>query len=108
MKPTMSDEHRQALLTGVEKPTAAKAKLTLTRRETATVLLRRAVRKSDVLLKTIGDHGQISRQIDDKENLSFHHMVATWPPEVWRELLPLLAVEFGGEVTTAITMRWIA
>jgi len=108
MKPTMSDEQRQAFLTSVEKPTAVKAKLPLTRRETAGRLLRKAVRKSDMLLKQIGDHGQISRQIDGVENLSFHHMFATWPPEVWCELIPLLAAEFGGEVTTTITMKKVA
>lgn len=91
-------------LTALEKPSPAKAKLALTRRETAAGCLRLAVRRSDLLLKQIGDHGQISRQITGVENLSFHHMFATWPPEVWRELLPLLALEFGGEVNTTIQL----
>jgi hypothetical protein len=52
------------------------------------------------------DPGQLSRQIDDQEKLSFHEMFATWAPEVWRELIPLLAVEFGGDVSRrVITFR---
>lgn len=96
---SIGERPNRDLLTALEKPAPAKANLPLTRRETAADVLRLAVRKSDLLLKQIGDHGQISRQIAGVENLSFHHMFATWPPEVWRELLPLLALEFGVDIS---------
>lgn len=91
----MHPTRRAALLTHVEKAPKPMAKTILTRRETASHLLRKAARKWDGKLAEIGDHGQISRQMDDKENLSFHAMFANWPPEYWRELVLLLAVEFG-------------
>lgn len=100
----MDPARRTALLTSVEKPRAAKAKVHLTRREVAARVLRQAVRRWDGKLSDIGDHGQVSRQIDDKENLSFHHLFAVWPPEFWVELIPLLAREFGGEVSRDIRM----
>jgi hypothetical protein len=103
MSQTVGQSPKADLLTALEKPSPAKANLPLTRRETAADVLRLAVRKSDLLLKQIGDHGQISRQIAGVENLSFHHMFATWPPEVWRELLPLLAVEFGVEMSIRVS-----
>lgn len=104
MATSMRQSRLDSLLTKVEKPHMVKANVDLTRRERAARVLRKAVRRSDVLLKEIGDHGQVSRQIDDKENLSFHHMFATWPVEFWLELLPLLALEFGGEVDRVIKM----
>lgn len=101
----MSDARKAELLTSVEIVGKPKAKATLTRRETASRMLRLAVRRSDIKLAVIGDHGQVSRQIDDKENLSYHHMFATWPPEVLRELIALWAVELGGKVEKTIRMR---
>jgi len=102
---SMHPSRRVNLLTSVEKPTPAKANLSLTRRETAARVLRQAVRRSDIKLASIGDHGQVSRQIDDKENLSFHAMFATWPVAVWVELIPLLAEQFGYEVERVVRLK---
>lgn len=102
---SMSQARRADLLTSVENVKHPMAKVVLTRRETAARALRKAVRRSDVKLDEIGDHGQVSRQIDDKENLSFHHVFAAWPREVWVELIPLLAAEFGYEVQRVLKMK---
>jgi len=104
----MDPERRADLLTTVDRPTPAKATL-LTAREKrvrAGHLVRLAIRRSDLKFAAVSDkdHGQLSREIDDKEKLSFHEMVATWPPAVWRELIPILALEFGGDVQRVITM----
>lgn len=102
---SMHASRREALLTQVENTPKAMAKGALTRRETASALLRKASRKWDGKLAEIGDHGQISRQMDDKENLSFHHMVATWPAEYMRELVLLLAVYYGLSVEERVVQE---
>jgi hypothetical protein len=93
---------RDLLLTEVENVPKPKAKATLTGRETATRMLERAVKRSEIKLDQIGNHGQVSRQIHDKENLSFHHMVATWPAAVMRELTLELALHYGFEVVQTV------
>lgn len=98
----MHSTRRDALLTTVENAPKAQAKATLTGRETASVMLATAVKRADVKLSEIGDHGQVSRQIADKENLSFHHMVATWPESVMGELTMELAVRYGFEVVRSL------
>jgi len=89
-------------LTTVERPSSAKAQLLTARekRDRAGRIVRLAIRRSDLKYQAVSDkdHGQLSREIDDKEKLSFHDMFATWPPAVWRELIPILALEFGGDV----------
>lgn len=99
---TLYQLSREALLTQVENAKKSQAKAGLTGRETATVMLDRAVKHAEVKLDEIGDHGQVSRQIHDKENLSFHHMVATWPAPVMRELVLQMAVHYGFEVVHSV------
>jgi len=80
------------LLQSLERPHCAKAKLDLNQVEKAAALLRAAIRRSGHLEKVCGnDAGQLSRKLDGKEKLWFHEMVATWPPDVWCELLVVLA-----------------
>lgn len=108
---SVQQSRRQALLTNVDRPSPARAGL-LTRRENVgpgPQIARAAITKSGLLLKQVTekDHGQASREIDGKEKLDFHEMIATWPPEVWCELLPLIALEvcpgrFTVERTVAI------
>jgi len=112
MAPTIPDPDRAALLTTVDRPAPAKAAL-LTRREKrdrAASIVRLAIVRTDLKYQAVSDkdHGQLSREIDDKEKLSFHEMFATWPPSVWRELIALLAVEFGGTVDRVITLKDVA
>lgn len=94
---SVHQNRRASLLTDVERPSPAKAGL-LTRRESVgpgPQIVRMGITKSGLLLKQVTekDHGQASREIDGKEKLDFHEMIATWPPEVWCELLPLIALE---------------
>jgi hypothetical protein len=100
---------RAELLTTVDRPSPAKAQVLTQRekREKAGRIVRLAITRSDLKFQAVSDkdHGQLSRMIDDKEKLSFHEMFATWPDSVWRELIAILAVEFGGEVTRVITIR---
>jgi len=96
---------RDAQLTTVENARKPVAKATLTRREAASAMLAAAVRRADVKLAEMGDHGQISRQIADKEHLSFHHMVAAWPDSVMRELTLQMALHYGFEVVQSVRTK---
>lgn len=109
MRDSLPQSRRAALLTKVDRPSPAHAHL-LTRcekRAKAARIVRLAITRSDLKLAAVSDkdHGQLSRELDDKEKLSFHEMFATWPPEVWRQLIALLAVEFGGSVEQVIKIR---
>src|SRR2546430_2082175 len=99
MTPIVDPARRAALLTSVDSPSPAKADL-LTDREKAAHLVRRGIALSGYDAKQISDkdHGQFSREVDGKEKLSFHEMVATWPPEVLREIALLLLVLAGADV----------
>jgi hypothetical protein len=112
MAAIVDPSRRAELLTSVERPTAAKARLLTARekRDRAGRLVRLAITRSDLKFAAVSDkdHAQLSRELDDKERLSFHEMFATWPPAVWRELIALLAVEFGGDVQRVITMKDVA
>jgi hypothetical protein len=112
MSPIVDPARAAELLTTVDRPSPAKASLLTLgeKRHRAGRLVRLAIVRSDLKFQAVSDkdHGQLSREIDDKEKLSFHEMYATWPPEVWRELIALLAAEFGGDVQTVITIRRIA
>lgn len=109
MSRSIDPAQRADLLTAVDRPSPAKAHLLTARekREQAGRIVRLAIARSDLKFQAVSDkdHGQLSREIDDKEKLSFHEMFATWPPAVWRELIALLAVEFGGAVETTISIR---
>lgn len=111
MSAIVDPNRRTDLLTTVDRPSPAKAQLLTAgeKRHRAGRLVRLAIVRSDLKFQAVSDkdHGQLSREIDDKEKLSFHEMFATWPPAVWHELIALLALEFGGDVTTAITIRRI-
>ena len=109
MSHTVKQARLTALLTAVDRPSPAKAQL-LTAREKGPQIIRAAIARSGLLLKQITDkdHGQASREIDAKEKLDFHEMVEAWPVEVWKELLPLLAVSVCGdafEVERAVTIK---
>jgi len=100
---------RADLLTAVDRPSPAKAHLLTPRekRHRAGRIVRLAITRSDLKFAAVSekDHGQLSREIDDKEKLSFHEMFATWPAVVWLELIALLAVEFGGTSKRVITIQ---
>jgi hypothetical protein len=108
MSSIVDSARRADLLTTVDRPSPVKATLLTPRekRHRAGRLVRLAITRSDLKFQAVSekDHGQLSREIDDKEKLSFHEMFATWPPAVWRELIALLALEFGAEVSRVITM----
>ncbi len=108
MPPIVDPTRRADLLTTVDRPSPAKAALLTPgeKRHRAGRLVRLAITRSDLKFQAVSDkdHGQLSREIDDKEKLSFHDMFATWPPAVWRELIALLAVEFGGDVRIVVTL----
>lgn len=112
MPPIVDPTRRDALLTTIDRPTPATVRGLTTRekRDRAAQIVRLAIARSDLKYAAVSDkdHGQLSREIDDKERLSFHDMVATWPPAVWRELIPLLALEFGGDVARVITLKEVA
>jgi len=108
MAPIVDPSRPADLLTTVERPSPVKVDgLTAgEKRHRAGRLVRLAITRSDLKFQAVSakDHGQLSREIDDKEKLSFHDMFATWPPAVWRELLPLLVAEFGGTVDRVMTI----
>jgi hypothetical protein len=108
MAPILDPTGRADLLTTIE-PSPAKARL-LTDREKGARLVRRGIALSGLASKQISekDHGQFSRECDGQEKLSFHEMVATWPPAVMREIALLLLERAGAEVVTTITVRRIA
>jgi hypothetical protein len=112
MAPSLDPKHRDQLLTTVDRPTPAKVSVLTPRekRDRAAQVVRLAIVRSDLKFQAVSDkdHGQLSREIDDKEKLSFHEMFATWPPSVWRELIALLALEFGGTVERVITLKDVA
>jgi len=112
MTASVDPARRTELLTTVERPAPAKARLLTARekRDTASRIVRLAIARSDLKYAAVSDkdHGQLSREIDDVEKLSFHEMVATWPPAVWRELLPLLALHFGGTSARVVTLPDVA
>jgi hypothetical protein len=112
MAPIVDPARRDQLLTTVDRPAPAKVAVLTPRekRDRAAQIVRLAIARSDLKYQAVSDkdHGQLSREIDDKEKLSFHEMVATWPPSVWRELIALLAVEFGGTVDRVITLKDVA
>lgn len=100
-----------ALLNTVGKAAPAKAKLDHNRVVKAARLVRLAVMRSGIQQKALGpDKAQISKKLDgtSPEKLWFHEMLTEWPPEVWRELLPLIALEVcAGQfvVERALTIR---
>lgn len=112
MPPIVDPTRRAELLTTVDRPSPAKVVVLTPRekRDQAARMVRLAIVRSDLKFHAVSDkdHGQLSREIDDKEKLSFHEMVATWPPEVWIELIALLAKHFGGDVTRVIRLRDVA
>jgi hypothetical protein len=104
MAAIVDPEDRLRHLTSLERPSPA----LLTageKRHRAGRLVRLAIARSDLKFQAVSDkdHGQLSRELDDKEKLSFHEM-CTWPPAVWRELLPLLILEFGGTSARVMTL----
>jgi len=105
----MDATRRAELLTTVDRAAPVKASILTDgeKRAHAGRMLRRAISSSDLKYAAVSDkdHAQLSREIDGKEKLSFHEMVACWPPAVWVELLPILAVHFGGDVETTIRFR---
>lgn len=109
MPATLPQAERLSLLNSVETPSPLKVSVLTTRekREEAAGILRVAIARSDLKLNAVSDkdHGQLSREIDDKEKLSFHEMYATWPKAVWRELIPELAAKFGFSVKTTIELE---
>lgn len=72
-------------------------------------LVRTAISKSGIQQKTLGDDkAQISKKLDGQspDKLWFHEMLATWPAEVWCELLPLIALEVcAGRFTVERTVQ---
>lgn len=99
---TLHQTRRDSLLTTVENRPKAQAKANLTGREMASRMLERAFRRAETKLDAVGDHGQVSRQIHDKETLSFHHMVATWPQAVMEEVTLELALRYGFRVVRSV------
>jgi hypothetical protein len=112
MAPSLDPTPRADPLTRVVRPRPAKAALLTVseKRQRAGRLVRLAITRSDLKFQAVSpkNHGQLSREITGQEHLSFHEMFATWPPAVWRELIALLAVEFGGEVSRVITLKDVA
>lgn len=112
MSSSLPQGDRARHLTQIDRPSPAKAQLLTARekREKAARLLRTAITRSDLKLMAVcdKDHGQLSREIDDKEKLSFHEMYARWDAAVWIELIPLLAKEFGMEVERVIRLKEVA
>ena len=99
MADTLSTQDRAALLNSVEKARPIKAKLDLSKAENASALIRLAIQRSGLSQKAVmfemgyDDTGRFSRLLDGKEKLWFHTLVQKLPPEVWRELLIVLACE---------------
>jgi hypothetical protein len=101
---------RAALLNTVGKAQPAKAKLGDNAVVKAANLVKLAVSRSGTQFKSLGDDkAQTTKKISGTSDnkLWFHEMIATWPAEVWVELLPLIALEvcpgrFTVERTTVI------
>lgn len=96
MRSSLAPSERERLINSVGKATCAKAKLSINEVERAAQIIRRAIDRSGIQKKTLGDDkGRISRLLDGTaaDRLWFHEMLATWPAEVWCELLPLIALE---------------
>lgn len=58
--------------------------------------MRLAVERSGTAYKTLGSNkGRTTRLLDGThdDRLWFHQMLDEWGPEVWAELLPLIALE---------------
>jgi hypothetical protein len=111
MGSSLPQPDRLSRLNAVAKPTMAKAKPSINEVDKAARIVRLAIARSGVLLKTLADDkGRFTRQLDGTgaDRLWFHAMVAEWPAEVWRELLPLLALEICGdhfEVERSVTIK---
>jgi hypothetical protein len=111
MSQSMKQERLAGLLNTVAKPQPAKAKLDDNAVVRASNLLKLAVARSGVQFKTLSDdRAQTSKKISgtDDHKLWFHEMIAEWPAEVWRELLPLIALEVCPgkfEVERAVTIK---
>lgn len=74
----------------------AKAKLPHNSVVRAARILDLAITRSGILKKELGDDKpQITKRLkgDSPDKLWFHEMLTMWPPEVWCELLPLIALE---------------
>ncbi len=106
---SMSSARRATLLTSVDRPSPAKAELLTSRekREECAHLLRKAIARADVKLAAVcnKDHGQLSREIDDKEKLSVHELFARWSPEVQLEFVTLWLAALGAEVERTVRIR---
>jgi len=100
MSSTIARSTALSRLNTVGKLQPAKAKLTDHAIVTAANLVKLAIARSGIQSKALGDDkAQTSKKISGltDHKLWFHEMVADWPPAVWRELLPLLALEVCGE-----------
>lgn len=109
MSATMHPQRRADLLTSVDRPSPAKAQLLTARekREECARLLRLAIARRDLKLAAVcdKDHGQLSREIDDKEKLSVHEIYARWSEEVQLEFVTLWAVKLGAQVERTIRIK---
>lgn len=108
---SMHPSRRVNLLNTVGRPEPAKAKLSDNGVVRAANLVKLAIARSGVQSKALGDDkAQTSKKLSGvtDHKLWFHEMVADWPVEVWRELIPLLALEVCGEfyeVERAVTIK---
>lgn len=96
MNAMMHPTRRDALLNTVGKAQPAAAKLPDNEVVRAANLLKLAIARSGIQSKALGDDkAQTSKKVSGvtDHKLWFHEMLATWPPEVWCELLPLIALE---------------
>lgn len=111
MPDSVSQADRENRLHSVERPKPAKAKLTHNGVVRAATLLRLAIARSGIQQKTLGhDRPQVSKKLNGEspDKLWFHEMLDDWPPEVWRELLVLIALEVCGgtfDVERSVTIR---
>lgn len=99
MSHSMPQADRLSRLNSVDRPKPATANLSINRVDTAARILRLAISRSGVQHKTLGDDkGRIARLIagTEKDRLWFHDML-DWPPEIWKELLVLIALEVCAE-----------
>lgn len=96
MGASMTPQRRADLLNSVGKHHTAGAKLTDNQVVRAARLIKLAVSRSGVQFKALGDDkGQTTKKVSGTTDhkLWFHEMLATWPADVWCELLPLIALE---------------
>lgn len=109
MSASMSPARRSSLLTSVDRPSPAKAQLLTVRekRDECAHLLRKAIAKADIKLEAVcdKDHGQLSREINDKEKLSLHEVFARWSPDVQLEFVTLWLAALGANVERTIRIR---